>query len=139
MSKWLYFAHKIAKNENFCPTFKISLWIFRKVKTNVISPFSYNIMTWNHVFECTTCYILENLLLQKSTRATFHMYSHTQHRYVDQNVSTCWPKFRIWKYTLSAFCSYFYSSQNPSGGSEIISTVKKVRKITKPMNLPYWP
>ena len=54
---------------------------------------------------------------------------------VDQKVNTCWPKFFIWKYTLSAFCSYLYSFQNPSGGSEPIVTVKKVQKRCKPMKI----
>ena len=57
---------------------------------------------------------------------------------VDQKVNRCWPKFQILKSDVSAFCSYFYSSQNPSGGSEMTLTVKKVLKITKSMQRSNW-
>ena len=44
--------------------------------------------------------------------------------------------FMIWKYTLSAFCSYFYSPQGPSGGSEKSYMLKKVPKRFKSVYTP---
>ena len=41
--------------------------------------------------------------------------------------------YHIVQNIVSAICGYFYSSQNPSGGSEMTLTVKKVLKISKPM------
>ena len=52
------------------------------------------------------------------------------------NWLTCWPNFKIWKYTLSAFCSYFYSFQKPSGGSEKSYIVKNVPKRINPEATP---
>ena len=56
------------------------------------------------------------------------LYDSTGYRCVDWKVNTCWPNFRISKYTLSAFCSYFYSPQNSSGGSEMLVKAKKIPK-----------
>ena len=53
---------------------------------------------------------------------------------VDQKVNRCWPKFQILKSDVSALCSYFYSSQNPFPGSEIVNFLKKVRKRFQDMH-----
>ena len=42
-------------------------------------------------------------------------------------------KSGIWKYTLSAFCSYFYSFQNVRSCSEILKRVSNTLKTTKSM------
>ena len=44
--------------------------------------------------------------------------------------------YRIVQNIVSAICGYFYSSQNPSGGSEMTLTVKKVLKRCKPTKIP---
>ena len=106
--------------------------MLRKVETNVITYFSYNIVTSNHVYGCTTTYALKILLFHKSNILTFHLCGDRGHWYVDQKVNTCWLKFQISKYTLSAFCSYFYGFQNPSGCSKIVNIPKNVQKVHNP-------
>ena len=138
-SKWLFFAHKISKSEKFCLELKIWFSMFRKDETNVITSIFFNIVTSHAVYGCTASYILKRHIFEKSVIPNFDLYSHRRQQFVDQKVNMCWPKLSIWKYTISAIYIYFYSFQNPSGGSEMIVTVKKVLKITKPMKLPYWP
>ena len=65
VSKWLFFTHKMVKSKNFCLKLEISFCMFGKVEFNVITYFSYDIVTWNHVFGCTTTYELKILLFQK--------------------------------------------------------------------------
>ena len=122
----------MVKSKNFCLKLEISFWVFTKVETNVITSFSYDIMTSNHVFGCTTTYALKTLIFQKSNILIFHLCSDRGHWYVDQKVNTCWPKCQISNYTLSASCGYFYGFQNPSGGWEMFYKPKKVKKGGNP-------
>ena len=73
---------------------------------------------------------------QSGYEAFLQLYNSKGYWYVAWKVNTCWPNFRIWKYTLSAFYGYFYSSHKPSGGSEKSYIVKKVPKRFKAITSP---
>ena len=131
-----FFMHKIDIFRNFGMGVLVCFQYVRESQTNVRSAIYYDIVASYHVYTPTAFYIYENPIFHMWKKAFFHLCGPKRQFSVDQKVNTCWPKFQILKRNVSALCGYFYSSQNPFLGSEIVNFVKKVRKTTKPTQDP---
>ena len=81
--------------------------------------------------------------------SNIHFYSMINTRYFNYVGYICYVEeckfspsthenYRIVQNIVSAICGYFYGPQNPSGGSEMTLTVKKVLKISKDMQRSNW-